>query len=307
MFRVSHFLYINIYQTNMTEAAALNPTGEAAEITAPASVRLPTFIQSDPELWFVLAEQTFIAQHITSDRVQYASVVLALNTRQLNEVRDVCMQQENPCSYTRLKTEMLKRFGETQLARIRRLLELEQIGDRRPSQFLRHLRGLAGAAIPDDTLRAMWLGRLPAHIRHILVVQEDAKLDRLADLADAVLEHASPLSTPTVSNIAHTPAPVDAMQQRTPSTIDPRDELIATLREELTQLRLQRPRYRGRSTSRARPRAYSQARQRTPSRGRPGQCWYHATFREKARKCTPPCNFQAVATPPAENFGGSRQ
>ena len=69
------------------------------------------------------------------------------------------MRRDEQCDYALLKAEMLKRFGESQLARTRRLLEGEQIGDRRPTQFLRHLRGLAGTAIPDNILRAMWLGR----------------------------------------------------------------------------------------------------------------------------------------------------
>ena len=281
--------------------------GTAAESMAPANVKLPEFLDTDPELWFMLVEQNFVTQHVTSERVKFASVVLSLKTRQLHEVRDLCMRRDEQCDYALLKAEMLKRFGESQLARTRRLLEGEQIGDRRPTQFLRHLRGLAGTAIPDDTLRAMWLGRLPSHIRHILVAQQDATLDKLADLADAIVEHASPISTGHAHAVAHTPSPVDAVYQRPPSARDNHDARIAALERELAQLRASRPTQRVHANSHARPRSKSRARRPTPSRGLPGAYWYHRPFGAKARKCIPPYTHTPTIPPATvENCSGSR-
>ena len=67
---------------------------------------------------------------------------------------------------------------------MRRLLEREELGDRKPSCFLRHLRGLAGPVVPDDVLRPLWLGRLPVETQKILASQTSSTLDNLASLAD---------------------------------------------------------------------------------------------------------------------------
>lgn len=282
--------------------------GTAAGSMAPVNVKLPEFVDTDPELWFMIVEQTFETHHINNERVKFASVVLALKMRQIKEVRDICMSQDDPCNYSRLKAEMLKRFGESQLARTRRLLEGEHIGDRRPSQFLRHLRGLAGTAIPDHTLRDMWLGRLPPHIRHVLIAQQDATLDKLADLGDAITEHTAPINAGHTHAVSHTPSPVDQIRPHPPTTHDSCDERIAALEREIAQLRTSRPPHRGRANSQARPRSNSRTRRLTPASGTEGQCWYHGTFGTKAHKCISPCTYTTVSPPPqAENFSGSQR
>lgn len=280
--------------------------GPAAESLAPV-YRLPEFIDTDPELWFVLVENNFVARHVTCERVKYASVVVALKARQLTEVRDIVMAQGEACSYAVLKAEMLKRFGESQLARTRRLLEGEHIGDRRPAQFLRHLRGLAGTAIPEDTLRAMWLNSLPPHIRHILVAQQGATLTKLADLADTIVEHTMPLGTAQAHAVAQPPAPVAHAFPNPPTALAVYEERIAALERELAQMRAGRPPHRGHARPQARNRAKSRARSHTPARAESSACWYHTKYGTNAHKCIPPCNHTTNTTPAAaENSSGSR-
>jgi hypothetical protein len=45
------------------------------------------------------------------------------------------------------------------------------MGDRQPSQFLRHLRGLA-PDVPEDFLYTIWSSRLPLNIQTILAGQQ---------------------------------------------------------------------------------------------------------------------------------------
>jgi hypothetical protein len=72
----------------------------------------------------------------------------------------------------------------------------EEMGDRRPTQFLRHLRTLAGSSVPPDVLRTLWINRLPPNIQAIIAAQSQDALDDVAQLADKIAEvtplHASP-------------------------------------------------------------------------------------------------------------------
>jgi hypothetical protein len=54
--------------------------------------------------------------------------------------------------------------------RIRQLLTLEEMGDRKPFQFLRHLRVFA-PDVPEDFLYAICSSRLPPNIQTILAGQ----------------------------------------------------------------------------------------------------------------------------------------
>ncbi|KAJ8982168.1 hypothetical protein NQ317_013953 [Molorchus minor] len=62
------------------------------------------------------------------------------------------------------------------------------MGDRRPSQFLRHLRGLVGTAVTDTILRSLWMSRLPNHAQAILAMDDDVGLDKVALKADKIVE-----------------------------------------------------------------------------------------------------------------------
>jgi hypothetical protein len=55
----------------------------------------------------------------------------------------------------------MKRLSSSREQRARQLLALEDIGDRKPSQFLRHLRSLA-PDVPNYLLRGIWISRLPS-------------------------------------------------------------------------------------------------------------------------------------------------
>ncbi|XP_076384453.1 uncharacterized protein LOC143263180 [Megalopta genalis] len=116
----------------------------------------------------------------------------ALNPVYAAEVRDIIMNPPNTGQYQRLKTELIRRLSSSQEQKTRRLLESEEIGDRKPSQFLRHLRGLAGNNVSDSVLRTLWMGRLPNSMQVILATQKDAEMDKVADLADAIAETMGP-------------------------------------------------------------------------------------------------------------------
>lgn len=135
---------VNRDTKNLSSASSINQV----------SIKVPTFIPADPELWFVMLESIFYIAGITQDSTKFGHVLDALDQRYILEVRDVLLRPREEQSYELLKTELIKRLGEQNT---RRRLENEPLGDRQPSQFLRHLRGLAGIECPEDVLQTVWL------------------------------------------------------------------------------------------------------------------------------------------------------
>ncbi|XP_050505283.1 uncharacterized protein LOC126883668 [Diabrotica virgifera virgifera] len=122
------------------------------------SVKIPPFWPKDPEIWFLQVENQF---------------TLTLGTY-------------------KLKSELIKRLSASQQQKIKRLLEHEELGDQRPSQFLRHLQSLAGTTVPDNIVRSLWLGKLPSSTQAILATQAKASLEAVAELAGTISEAIAP-------------------------------------------------------------------------------------------------------------------
>ncbi|XP_025264176.1 uncharacterized protein LOC112637821 [Camponotus floridanus] len=125
------------------------------------AVRIPPFWSEDPELWFAQLEEQFMLGAITDDDVKYGYVLSKLEPRQAREIKDVITNPPSSNKYPAIKHALIQRLTDSQEQRIRQLLEREELGDRKPSQFLRHLSTLAGTTVSDDLLRTLWLGRLP--------------------------------------------------------------------------------------------------------------------------------------------------
>jgi hypothetical protein len=77
---------------------------------------------------------------------------------------------------------------------------LEEMGDRKLSQFLRHLRSLA-PDIPDYLLRIVWTIRLPTNIQTTLAGMPEVRLDAAALCADRITEAVSPSMLASISQI----------------------------------------------------------------------------------------------------------
>uniref|UniRef100_A0ABD2W8E8 DUF7041 domain-containing protein n=1 Tax=Trichogramma kaykai TaxID=54128 RepID=A0ABD2W8E8_9HYME len=187
---------------NAPDAAALAAAAAAAP-AAPAAVhrvavKLPAFWPDRPSLWFAQADSQFILSDITVESTKFHYVVSQLDARVALEVEDIITNPPAVNPYTFLRLKLIERLSASEEQRVRQLISEEELGDRKPSQFLRHLRSLAGATIVQDNLmRQLWLHRLPSSVRAILATQTDAALDKLAELADKIIE-ISPC-TPTLN------------------------------------------------------------------------------------------------------------
>jgi hypothetical protein len=239
------------------------------------AVRLPPFWPDRPAVRFGQAEAQFELADITQQGTKFNYVVSQLNQQLAEEVEDVIIAPPDHQPYDRLKEELVRRLSTSREQRARQLLSHEEMGDRKPSQFLRHLKGLA-PDVPADFLRTIWASRLPPHVKAILTGQTESSLDSASQLADRICE-VTPL--PTTASVSHpTPDATAGMLQRI---------------EELTRqvVSLQASYSSGRSQSRHRNRSYSRDRHRSSAEtsAQPHDvCWFNSKFGDGARNCRPP-------------------
>ena len=243
-------------------------TDEASPPTATAyavSLKLPDFWPSDPELWFAQAEALFTAQNVTQEKTKFGHVVRVLPARYASEVRDIILRPpEQP--YKVLKAELTKRVCPSKRQRLQQLLHVDDLGDRKPSQLLRHMLKLRGDDVPDadrdDIFRELFLQKLPITIRTALATHKDATLVQLAEMADDMAEVQGP--QPPVYQVQKESGPeITAIQS----------ELLKISKMLQSQ---------SRSTYEQRP---------SPSPS--GVCWYHERFGSNAKKCREPCEYRA--------------
>ncbi|KAL4716537.1 hypothetical protein ACJJTC_010201 [Scirpophaga incertulas] len=152
------------------------------------SIRTPPFCKDRPSLWFSSLEAQFHINGITQEVTKYHFAISHLDMECIREVEDIIIQPSQTEPYSKLKNAIISRFSESYEEKVRRLLESEPIGDRKPSSFLRHLRSLAGPGFPEQLLKTIWLNRLPRHVQLILASRKEQTLEDLWDLADQLME-----------------------------------------------------------------------------------------------------------------------
>lgn len=246
-------------------------------------VKVPPFYQAKPKLWFASLESQFALSGITTDATKYHFAIANLEPQYVEIVEDIVEGPASPTKYETLKTELVKRLSASRQKQVQQLLHHEELGDRKPSQFLRRLRGLAGSEVPDDLLRTLWASRLPSTVQPIIASQANMKLDEVAELADQILDAVSP-------NLQV--AGVKADHNSASSEIAALTRQVEALAEKLDRMSRSNTRIgqtRNRRNRSSSERSHSNYR-RFPI------CWYHHKFGDKANKCVKPCDFTGNAT-----------
>lgn len=266
---------------------------EGTAETFRVGVRVPPFNPDDPTLWFAQIEGQFVLSNILRDETKYYYVLAQLEPQYSSEVRDLIVTPPDTGKYAKLKAELIKRLSASQERKTKQLLMHEELGDRKPSQFLRHLQQLAGPNAPNDFIRTIWANRLPTNLQTILASQVNMEIEDVAELADRINDIA-----PAANQVASTSAKSAAVTTTSDSDLKMQvAELTRKIEVMSTEL------YR-RSRRDSKGRDSYRNRSRSRSRSRPHDhphCWYHYRFRERARKCIKPCNYKP------ENNHGSRQ
>lgn len=244
-------------------------------------VRVPPFWPDEPEVWFAQLESQFSLAGITADETKYHFVCGQLDPEYAVKIKDILRAPPPTGKYIKLKTELIHRISTSREKKTLQLMQHEEIGDRKPTEFLRHLKDLAGPHIPEEFIRTIWTSRLPPNVQTVVAFQPQLDLDTLAGLADKVVDVAQPSF-----HVASTSGmPATALEQR-----------VAELTRQVESLLKVQGHRSGSFHHRQRNRSHSRSRSRSRSRHHPKDhphCWYHFTFGSKARTCKQPCSFQA--------------
>ena len=234
------------------------------------AVNLPPFRPDRPGIWFVQADAQFELAAIKCQRTKFNYVVLQLNQEVSTLVEDFITSPPEHEPYERLKTELGRRLSTSREQRAKQLLSHEEMGDRKPSQFLRHLRRLA-PDVADYFLRPIWVSRLPPHVQAKLAGQTEGSLDLAAQLADEFCEGTP---QPTTASVPPANCETAGLLER----IEELSRVLASLEASQTHSRSQ----------------FRERHHRTPETSPTPHdvCWYHWRFGDNARKCNPPCSRQ---------------
>ena len=212
---------------------------------------------------------------ITSQKTMFDYVTASLAPEVAAEIRDLILTPPAETSYGVLKEMLIKRTAASNQRCLQQLFSAEELGDRKPTQLLRHLQQLAGDTPGADGafLRQLFLQCLPSNIRMVLAsTRSDMPINELAQLADKITE----VTIPEVANVS----------------VQPSSSKLESLHAEIVSLKQQTT-----SLKKAFRRAHSPYCHHPTSPAPPPQssdkiCWYHRTFGDSAKKCQTPYSYQ---------------
>lgn len=263
--------------------AASHPTAGAVTI----QTRLSDFWINQPRLWFHQFEAVMAPQK-PGDLCKYQLVIAKLGREELSQVSDILENPPEHDKYDVLKARLISTYEESETMQLQKLLTEIELGDQRPSQLLRKMKELGRNKVQEETIKLLWLKRLPNTVKAVIAACNKVELDDIALIADKIMEQ----SSTELHNINSAPS--------TSSSSPSIHEQIAILSQEIAAMgrRFQshqprrqqyytQSRYRSRSTSRERARD-NQSKYRA-QRAKPGdtnfKCFYHYIFGDEATKC----------------------
>lgn len=241
-------------------------------IAAIEHVRLPSFWRHSPQQWFIHAEAIFHSNRVRSDLTKVNHVLTALDADGIRTVADLLGAD---AQYSVVRNRLISAYAVPQATRFRSIVQPGGMGDRRPSQMLRDMRGVLPEGIGDAALKEFWLQKLPPAILTV-ISGLDGSLDSLAERADRVMDASTSREISAVSD--HCCRSMESAFAALTA------QIAALVTSQSTQNR--QPRSGNRSRTRSRTR--SQSRQRNKD-----LCYYHDRFGKDAKNCRDPCNFNS--------------
>lgn len=245
-------------------------------------VVLPKFNSTNPDLWFTQVERCFRLNGVVNDVDKFDHVLVQLDGDVMLSVEDLAVTPPENDKFKTLKDRLIATFAQTAESKLRRMLRGEDAAGKRPSAILAHMKHLASGQCGAAVLRSLFLEKMPESIRPVLVVSEVDDLDKLAAMADKMVQatnmHISRVDSSSSSTFSQPPPTLQ-------STNDPMNQaIIDAIKTGFSQLQRSRSGHR-RSISRPR-RAYSNENNKSDST----LCYYHERFGDDARKCRAPCS-----------------
>ncbi|XP_060806108.1 uncharacterized protein LOC132902994 [Amyelois transitella] len=215
------------------------------------AARIPEFWTDQPALWFIHFEAA-VAPQKANDNAKYQLLIAKLSKQVIQQVAAFLETPPEDKKYDALKKHLLDIYEESETKRIQKLMGEMQLGDQKPSQLLRRMKSLAGTRVSSQTLLVLWQNHLPTALRTVLAATTLEDADKLAEVADKVMETTRPIEVAAVT------------QEQQSNHLS---EAIAKLTLEVAELRRGKfnTRSRSRSNQRYRGRGYGQRRDQSGS------------------------------------------
>ena len=129
------------------------------------SVKLPTFWPDMPEAWFGQAEANFRARRITSQKLKFNLVVVALDADTLKGVLDLIEKEPDDESYDKLKSRLVQAFKLSTVDKVKQAMEIPPLADESPIKLEDQIIALTRDATAEDIAKAMFMLKLPDAVR----------------------------------------------------------------------------------------------------------------------------------------------
>ncbi len=99
-------------------------------------LQLPAFWSDTPASWFALAESRFCLCNVTEEAMQFDYLVSSLPKESVCLVLDLVEVHSENNPYTALKARLLSSHQLTIFQKIEQLHQMDNLGDRKPSELL---------------------------------------------------------------------------------------------------------------------------------------------------------------------------
>lgn len=244
--------------------------------------RVSEFWTDQPRVWFIQLEAMLAPQKL-GEAAKFNLVVSKLGKEVIQQVTDILITPPESGSYEALKKRLLAIYEESENRQVQKLIGEMELGDQKPSQLLRRMQDLARGKIEGQTLIVLWQNHLPAAVRGVLAATEATDPERLATVADRVMESVRPNQ---VSEVAET---------RSSSGESTVLAEIAKLTARIDQMQRSRSQFRsghGGARGRSRSRGGSGSRTKRTPDSPDWLCSYHYRYRARATRCEEPCNWK---------------
>jgi hypothetical protein len=247
------------------------------------TLKIPPFWRKNVRVWLRQVEAQFITTGIKHEQTKYYHVLGNLDSDVAELISDFLEKPLSQTPYQDLCNRLISEFEESESRKFTKLVDELELGSKKPSQFLKEMRSLAGPHVQDDFLKTIFLKRLPLQISSILASSSDS-LDKLAVMADKIIEY-SPIHSQQIHSMEGHPS-----TSAQPDRLSRLETQISELANQISSLR-----------SRSRSNSHSRQTRKHDTAPQSEICWYHKNFGKHAKKCLLPCNYRSSQSGNSEN------